>query len=189
VYVRNNPLNKTDPSGESCTESNGKYRCEVDQVPQDATPQQLKDIARFETRYTAAVNKLMSKPDRVTTVKVPGHKAFTVKAGEIGKSLIKAAVKAEPGTAGGATTRGDVITLKDGILSQGNRTPQQLGSFQAMGITHEGIHWTGWGPLPDGTRSETGERSVFDPYSLGREPLKSEHQEPYNKAALDLLWP
>lgn len=189
AYVKNDPLNKKDPSGKSCTESSGTYTCKVDQVPKNATPQQLKDIARFEKRYTVAVNKLMSNLGRQATVKVPGQKAFTVTAGEVGKSLVKAEVKAAPGTPGGANTRGDLITLHDGILSQGNRTPQQLGAFQAMGITHEGIHWTGWGPLPDGTRSATGERSVFDPYSLGREPLKSEHQDPYNRAATDLLWP
>jgi RHS repeat-associated protein len=189
AYVGNDPLNKKDPSGKSCTELDGSYDCKVDYVPKDAKPQDLKNIAAFEKRYTAAVNKLMSNPNRKATVKVPGHKAFAVTAGEVGKNLIKAEVKAEPGIPGGASTRGDLITLKDGILSQGNRTPQQFGSFQAMGITHEGIHWTGWGPLPDGTRSETGERSVFGPYSLGREPLSSDHQDPYNKAALDLLWP
>lgn len=189
TYVRNDPLNNKDPSGKTCTENKGTYTCNVDHVPKNATPQQLKDIAKFEKRYTAAVNKLMSDPDRQATVKVPGQKAFTVTAGEVGKNLIKAEVKAAPGTPGGANTRGDLITLHDGILSQGNRTPQQLGSFQAMGITHEGIHWTGWGPLPDGTRSATGERSVFDPYSLGSEPLRSQHQGPYNRAATDLLWP
>ena len=189
TYVGNDPLDNTDPSGESCTSSNSVYDCKVDHVPKDATKQQLKDVAKFEKRYTAAVNKLMSHPDQQATVKVPGQKAFSVSAGEVGKSLVKAEVTAAPGTPGGANTRGDLITLHDGILSQGNRTPQQLGAFQAMGIVHEGIHWTGWGPMPDGTRSATGERSALDPNRLGYEPLKSLHQEPYNNAALELLGP
>ncbi len=188
AYVYNDPLNKADPSGTTCTQKDGKYTCKVDVFPENATKQQLKDIANFEKRYSAAVNKLMSDPDREADVKV-GNKEFTVTAGEVGSNLIKAEVHARPDLPGGANTSGNVITLRAGILSPGGRTPTQLGSFQAMGIVHEGIHWTGWGPLPDGTRSATGERSVLDPYRLGVEPLKSQHQKPYNDAALDLLWP
>ncbi len=199
TYVGSDPLNKTDPSGLSCTQGENKqYDCQVDSMTDakgnvtqraDFSKAQSNQVKGFEKRYTAAVNKLMSNPDRKATVSVPGQKSFSVTAGEVGRNLVKAEVRAAPGTPGGANTRGDLITLHDGILSQGNRTPQQLGSFQAMGIVHEGIHWTGWGPLPDGSRSATGERSVLDPYKLGYEPLRSLHQERYNNAALELLWP
>jgi RHS repeat-associated protein len=202
AYVRNDPINGIDPTGASCAQSgNEQYQCQVDSMSvddkvvqrEDFSKEQLAQVSGFENRYTSAVNKLMSNPDRSVPVSVPGEKSFTVSAGEVGKNLIKAEVRAAPGTEGAADTSGDLIILHDGILSgassQGNMTARQLSDFQAMGIVHEGIHWTGWGPLPDGTRSATGERSALNPYSLGRDPLKELHQRPYNDAARRLLWP
>jgi hypothetical protein len=65
----------------------------------------------------------------------------------------------------------------------------QLAGFQQWGMVHEGIHFTGFGPLPDGSRSNTGERSVFDPVELGSPPLREQHQDPYNNATKELLEP
>ena len=149
AYVGNDPLNRKDPSGQTCTSaiapSTGTrlgtaYNCKVDSIVDakgnvtqraDFSKKQTAQVAGFDKRYTAAVNKLMSNPDRQATVEVPGQKAFTVSAAEVGMNLIKAEVQAAPGTPGGANTRGDLITLHDGILRQGSRTPQQLGACAA----------------------------------------------------------
>ena len=170
------------------------YGCDVDDVPDNASDEDRKKIKDFEGRYTDAVNKLMRNPDRVITVRVPGHKPFKVTAGEVAANLIKSQVKALPGEKGekgaGATNDGRTITLYDGILDQGKRSGEFFKNVQERGIMHEGIHWTGTGPRPgDGARSEAGERSVFDPGALGRGALFNLHQDAYTDAARQLLAP
>lgn len=176
AYVGNDPLDKTDPNGTSCQKAQGGdgYTCKVDHpnTPTGLTPKQqtqYKDqITAYETRYTVAVNKLAAHPNKPTKVAIAGEKAFTVKASDVLSRLIRAEVTATPGTpGGGASPTGGNIVLYDGILGRGGVRPQDLSSFQEYGTVHEGIHWTGFGPLPDGTRSATGERSVFNPWDLG----------------------
>ena len=150
-----------------------------------------KQITAFEKKYTAAVKSLTAHPNKEATVKV-GDKSFKVTAGQVASRLIGAEVSAHLGESGpgAANSPGrNSIELNDAILGRAGAVSGGLGHFQEMGITHEGIHWTGWGPMPNGSRSAYGEQSAFGPGEMGGKILGDQHQGPYNTASDELLQP
>ncbi len=193
AYTKNDPGNTKDPTGMSCQWASGGWQCQIDKVPENASRKLRDRIEEARKRYEDDVNKLMKDPDKTVTVSVPGYKSFTVTAGEVAGNLIKAEVIVRADLAGGADTNGGVITLKQGIFFEAKgQSTEALLAFQTLAFVHEGIHWTGWGPTPDGRRSSTGERSVpelFQNGGLGGKLLGKAHQIPYNKAAKKLLAP
>ena len=139
------------------------------------------------------MKNLTAHPNKEVTVKV-GDKSFKVTAGQVASRLIGAEVSAHPGEntpeAGAANSPSrSSIERNDAILGRAGAIPGGLSHFQEMGITHEGIHWTGWGPMPDGSRSAYGEQSAFGPGEMGGKVLGDQHQGPYNAAADELLQP
>jgi RHS repeat-associated protein len=79
AYVGNDPVNRTDPTGTTCTSTqNGErtvYSCHIDKVLdlrsgklRDPSAAEGRKFEAFNARYTAAVNKLMSLPDANVTV-------------------------------------------------------------------------------------------------------------------------
>jgi RHS repeat-associated protein len=120
AYVRNDPLNRTDPTGTSCTittSGSGQRTasCRIDSVMyrdaqgrsqvRAATAADHQRFARFERAYTRAVNRLLANPDRSARVTVPGptgaripesRRSFTATAGEVGESLARRHVQARP---------------------------------------------------------------------------------------------
>lgn len=150
-----------------------------------------KQIKAFEKQYTAAVKSLTAHPNKEVPVKV-GDKSFKVTAGQVASRLIGAEVSAHPGESGPGAANSpsnSSIELNDGILGRAGPMAGGLSHFQEMGITHEGIHWTGWGPMPDGSRSAYGEQSAFGPGEMGGKILGDQHQGPYNAASDELLQP
>ena len=197
-YANDDPMNKTDPSGTSCQMvGETQADCSVDhkEVPTGLNEVQaarwLAKVAAFEKQYTAAVNKLLADPKgTLATVNVPGHKAFEVDVGQVISRLILSEVTAEAG----AGPLGDAVAdspsrneirLFDAALGIGPHAQSGLG--QQITIVHEGIHWTGWGPMPDGRRSTAGELSVFGPGETGYGPERRSHSEPFDDAARRLL--
>ena len=189
AYVNNDPLNGSDPTGTTCTSSQkGEgivYSCRIDGVAVvkdgkfagsvPATAAQNKKFEAFNARYTAAVNSLMSNPDKAVTVApIKGKEgSFQTTAGKAAQALISRQflyVTKDGGnqalmTSGGPGLGKDPITFVRPIgLSEGG-----------VGIVHDGgLH---------GTPEEAKGKLQTPDYPLG----KLEHQKQYNGAACALL--
>lgn len=190
AYVNNDPVNGSDPTGTTCTSSQqGEktvYACRIDGVvdvdkkgapgePRAATPAENKKFAAFNARYTAAVNRLMSHPNkRVTVAPITGKQgSFQTTAGKAAASLIsrqflyanKGGGNQAMATSGGPGLGKDPITYVRPVgLTQG-----------AAHIVHDG-----------------GLHGTLEEFSGGLQqkgyPLTNlDHQEQYNDAACKLL--
>lgn len=191
AYVDNDPVNARDPTGTTCTSAQqGErtvYSCRIDQVAvvdkrgrvlevRAPKTSENKKFASFNARYTAAVNRLMSHPDRRATVApVKGKEgSFQTTAGKAAASLIsREFLYATKGhndqalaTAGGPGVKGSeprTYVRPTGLLEG------------AVGIVHDGgLH---------GTPEEATGGLQNDRYPLN----KIDHQQQYNDAACTLL--
>lgn len=187
AYVRNDPVDGTDPTGLSCTTPTGSLICRVDKIvlPEGQTaltPKQAADVKRFEKNYTAATQRIMDNNRPVRVGETGGRKgsSFSTTGKEVAESLSKRTVTYRPGQKSGdalLSTGGNPLTQKifmnvyDGEMSRND-------SQQQSDVAHDGIH------------STVSERlgNVFSPV-LGIEPYRTEHQDPYNRAADQLLKP
>jgi RHS repeat-associated protein len=185
TYVGNDPLDKTDPTGETCTQNNGTYSCQVDSIKDakgnvtqraDFSKAQVKQVAAFEKAYTKAVNNLASHSDRTTTVSV-GDKSMKVSAGDIAKVLVNRTFVAAPdqdGKGRGAGTVGNVTTVGGaglaGIGTVKGASPPGAEGLRELVAVHEGLH-------------NPAENSL----KQGRSDFNDIHQVPYNRAAETLL--
>lgn len=191
AYVGNDPMNARDPTGTTCTSAQqGEktvYSCHIDQVVEvdkkgnitgshAPTAEENSRFAAFNARYTAAVNRLMSNPDRrVTVAPVRGREgSFRITAGKAAESLIsrqffyatRGYKDQAMGTAGGPGV--------DGLEARTYVRPIGLAEGK-VGIVHDGgLH---------GTREESTGRLQNSDYPLNR----IEHQRQYNEAACSLL--
>ena len=188
TYVGNDPLDKTDPTGETCTSSNGTYSCQVDSIKDakgnvtqraDFSKAQVKQVAAFEKSYTKAVNDLASHPDRSVTVSVPGGgKDQTTTAGAVAQTLAGRTFVADPSKAGGASTSpgtNTTIVADRGLSGNGvlkGINPGSADLIRQIVATHEGLHDT----AVDRTRGDLSPKNFNDA-----------HQIPFNRATEDLL--
>lgn len=195
AYVGNDPMNAVDPTGTTCTSTQqGEktvYSCRIDGVAvmkdgrvdhvRPATAQENRKFAAFNARYTAAVNRLMSHPNKHVTVRpVSGRDgSFQTTAGKAAQSLISR----EFAYAGTDVNRGtDLATA--GIYNpslgsvEGARTyvgQSGLAGANKAGIVHDG-----------------GLHATYEEWTGGLQnssyPLNSiNHQQQYNRAACTLL--
>jgi hypothetical protein len=191
AYVNNDPINGRDPTGTTCASSQqGEktvYACRIDRIAvvdkkgrvigtREPTALENKKFAAFNARYTAAVNRLMSHPDRRATVAaVRGREgSFRTTAGKAAESLIsRQFFYATRGhndqamvTAGGPGV--------DGLAPRTYVRPTGLAAG-GVGIVHDGGLY--------GTPEEfTGGLQTPE------QPLADlEHQDQYNDAACTLL--
>jgi hypothetical protein len=106
VYVGNDPVNHTDPTGTTCTqvgEQRGgapQYSCRIDAVlardrngneaTRPPTAAENRRFASFNRRYTAAVNQLARNPEKSERVSsLQGNRgSFRITAGEAAASLV-----------------------------------------------------------------------------------------------------
>lgn len=195
AYVGNDPMNGRDPTGTTCTSSQqGEktiYACRIDSVAivkdgavvgtRPTTPAEDKKFASFNARYTAAVNRLMSNPDKQVTVAPISGKtgSFQTTAGKAAESLISrefayAGAHLKPGT---DLASAGIYNLATGVVD-GARTyvsGSGLTGASQTGIVHDGgLH---------GTPEEWTGGLQKKGYPLN----KIDHQEQYNKAACSLL--
>jgi len=188
AYVGNDPLDRTDPSGETCTQATagGSYTCQVDSIVdkkgnvterKDFSKSQQRQVKAFEKAYTAAVNKLESHSSAKVDVSVNG-KSEKVTAGYVAKALEGRNVVAAPGIDKGANTNGatNTTTVEGRVLSgagtlQGVKTPT-ADALRQIAIVHEGLHGT-----------------YVDSVGAGMKPgdFNTAHQAPYNEASDELL--
>jgi hypothetical protein len=188
-------LDKTDPSGETCTQGDNKsYTCQVDSISDskgnvtqraDFSKSQLKQVAAFEKSYTKAVNELASHPDRVVPLNVPGDKSQNIPAAGVAQKLAETDVRAVPSVAAAKGFDGSKASMYASdayhvtVFGSGLRgapgygeNARVLGSSDLMrqvGIVHESLHWT------------RADRSSNLP------DYGSRHQAPFNQTAEQLL--
>jgi RHS repeat-associated protein len=190
AYVGNDPLNKTDPTGTSCSVGapgkNGvaSVRCKFDdrQSFRDADYSN-KEIRAAEKQYTQAVNQLLKRPDASHTIKV-GDSSFKVTAGEIADGLKSSYVafdkkmsavasmeggqlyplRSSSGENGGMPFR---LRLGSAFFTDIHDKSGPMSTDQRRTFIHEGIHTT------------KGESAMKDNYQSGN----FKHRDEYNSAA------
>ncbi len=189
AYVNNDPVNASDPTGTTCTSSQqGEktvYACRIDSVAivnkgevtglRPVRPNEEKKFAAFNARYTAAVNKLMSRPDRsVTVAPIKGKQgSFQTTAGKAAASLISRQFQYV------SDNRADQAMMTAGGPGEGSEPRTYVrpsGLFEgAAGIVHEGgLH---------GTLEE----ASGGLQNRNRDLRRLEHQDQYNEASCTLL--
>lgn len=191
AYVGNDPLDRTDPTGETCTTgNNGVATCQVDQwtdkngnvtASKNFTPAQKKAVAAFNKAYTKTVNTLLKNSKVNAIVKGPNGKTTKVNAGKLANTLEKEVfnVDAKPGDMSSRTPM-DTLPGETNIGPTGLRAPSGLygisgesrSQLWGIAITHEGIH-AGY-PWADNMWA-------------GRVDFEIGHQIPYDQAAEELL--
>jgi RHS repeat-associated protein len=201
AYVGNDPVNRVDPTGTTCTSTpnaEGKtiFDCRIDGVRERDSqgnvtvrpPNEQEDVKfrRFNREYTRAQNELSSHPNR--TGSVPnlqhGKGGFTITAGQSATSLAsRTFIYDSTGELANGTLLasggiydpaiGEVMNAKTYV------SEAALSEVSQAGIVHDGgMHstyqeWTGGLQTPD--------------YPLGKSPLSQAHQGPYNRAACRML--
>jgi RHS repeat-associated protein len=196
AYVGNDPLNKSDPSGNECKENNATFDCKVDWyitwlhkkiARADLKGWRLKRVEKFEKAYTAAVNKLMSDPSKPTTIAIPETgKSVTVTAGAVGDALVKREIVVDSKVSGMGTGSSTTHLGPFGLSGKGTiegLTPPNSQAQLEIEITHEGLH--GGDVNIDKTLQDS---LPFGKWN-GTQTQVGVHQAPYNKAADDLLSP
>jgi RHS repeat-associated protein len=169
AYVRNNPVNATDPTGRRCTEAKGTIDCRIDDRG-NMTDTQVRDA---KDAYAAAVVGLMANPDEVVTITV-GDRTMTTTNGDIGRGLMSADVllvdQAISATMGGGpltphlATEDGRPTLSVGPKIFGSHPFREVNQHSLVSMfRHEGVHTV---------RQE----AVF----RGMEDFNDAHQVPYN---------
>ena len=188
AYVGNDPVNGRDPTGTTCTMSDGKAVCKVD-VQGNLSDRQ---VARTNSAYTSAVNRLLSHPDRKTTVAVNG-KSMTTTAGDVAKGLMRAEVRGGPPSATNrATTTGGQLTL-----GSGTRDGRPIITIHSNAVSD--AKFRGEAPVDPALRRTFGheglhtvpQENVFarDFLNNGRTNWIDKHADPYRNGADDLLRP
>jgi RHS repeat-associated protein len=196
AYVGNDPLDKTDPSGETCAQNqlSGPYSCQVDgfrdsdghSVDRSSLSNKvLANVRAFEQSYSDAVNNLASHPERVKPLNVPGDKSQDIPAAGVARKLAETVVTAVPSVAAGKSFDGSKSSLSSSdayhvtVYGSGlsgapgfGENARVLGNpdlRRQVGIVHESFHFT------------RADRSSNLP------DFGSRHQAPFNQTAEALL--
>ncbi len=179
AYVGNDPLDRTDPTGQTCTENNDHrgMTCKVD----DPGTLSAKEVHKINKAYTAAVNRLLSHPKQTVQVTVNG-KSFEVKAGDLAKGLAATTViggtnpDARASTLGGALTPGttksggvETTIYRNALERDRQGGTQHIQTDLRMTFIHEGIH---------GHPGEIVFRQMFD---SDPQRFNLDHQQEYNR--------
>src|SRR5690348_2138143 len=187
----NDPINVVDPTGTTCTASGDgdkiTYTCQIDQVAnveghnsvgtRPPTDAENKTFAAFNRRYTAAVNRLMSHPDRKVTVGAITGKAgsFDTTAGKAAAALIsRQFIYADKGGADG------VLLGTPGGPGEGQAPRTYVFGSAGLGTGEVGI-------VHDGGLHGTPEENTGGLQRPGRPLAHLDHQTQYNDAACSLL--
>jgi hypothetical protein len=196
TYVQNDPTDKSDPTGLTCTSktSGNKtvYDCKIDKVAvyesgkiigwRAPTEAESQSFEQFNARYTAAVNKLaerVAEGDSEKGVKIPnliaGKGGFTITVGEALDAAVNRRVDFVGGTMANkrefATLGGPGVGADPPVTFVGNAG---LHSTESHILHDVGIH---------GTAAENLGGLQDEKYPLAG----IEHQSQYNDAALELL--
>jgi hypothetical protein len=191
AYVGNDPINGRDPTGTTCTSSQQGdktvYSCRIDSVAvvgkkgqvlevRSPTARENKRFADFNKRYTAAVNRLMSHPDRAVRVApVRGREgSFTTTAGKAAASLISREFRY---ATKGHNDQAMVTAGGPGVDGLAPRT-----YVRPTGLLEGGV-----GIIHDGGLHGSPEEATGGLQRRGYPLNEIDHQKQYNEAACVLL--
>ncbi|MDZ7923649.1 MAG: RHS repeat-associated core domain-containing protein [Marinagarivorans sp.] len=182
-YVGNDPINKTDPTGTTCTTNDkGKADCKVD----DPGKLSSKEVKIVNAAYTKGVNRLLANPDRTSKITVNG-KSMTVTAGAQAKALMGATVRGGTGNHARASTAngtlnptktqsgGSEITINRVGISQPAMASGNADDNLSRTFIHESLHMA-----PE-------ESVMQDQWNADPKQFNKDHHDPYNSAARDLF--
>jgi RHS repeat-associated protein len=184
AYVANDPVDNRDPSGLECATKDNVVTCKfVVVIPtgqKSLTSEQRASVNRFERNYIKSTQAISSANRNVTVGSTGGRPgtSFKTSGSEVGKSLYDRVVTIRPGGKSGPAlldTGGNPITQKvftNVYASELGRSNRE----QMEDVAHDGIHSTVSERLGNALSAV-----------LGSDPYQSEHQDPYNKAAGELL--
>ena len=181
-YVGEDPVNRIDPTGKTCTMNDGKADCKVD----DPGKMSKKEIAHVEKAYTKAVNNLLKNPNKTHDITVKG-KTFTVTSGNLANSLMKVKVigggvnsGARASTRGGTLDKsptesgGPEITINKNAISQQAMSNGYEDRKLGQTFIHESIH------------TDPGESIFEKEWNENSTQFNNDHRDAYNRAAYDL---
>ena len=188
TYVGNDPLDKTDPTGTTCTTNGDKEQnCHMDFISnndgtmtprKDFTDAQKNSVKKLDAAYTSTVNNLEKNANGVAPVKGPDGKVTQVNAGKLAAQLekqvfifspsVKHYMMSEPGWTYVSEAGLQAPTGLYGIHGASSERLYELA------ITHEGIHAAF--PWADNMWAGVPTQQFID-----------DHQRPFNRAANELL--
>ena len=184
-YVGNDPVNGRDPEGTECVLNGRNLRCSINIIvpkgQKELTQSQRATAQRVVANYTRSVANLLQKNVSVKVGPTGGRTgtSFSIGSKDVARSLAGREVYYRPGQsrgnavmdAGGHPIRAEkgFVNVYDGAKDATNRQLQE-------GFAHDGIHRT---------RQEVLGNALAP--VLGIEPYRTQHQNPYNKAARGLL--
>lgn len=177
TYVGDDPLDRTDPSGNTCTQNSGGkgVSCKID----DPGKLSKSEVARINRAYTKAVTELLAHPEKTFALTVNGAR-IGVNAGDIAEVLEKTKVVGGDNTAARASTIGGQLSPKSAsggvettinknvLTSDRQGTTKNIGSDISKTFIHEAIHG-----LP-------GEYAFKPMYNADPAQFQKDHQTPYN---------
>lgn len=187
-YVGNDPINRTDPTGTTCSGSGADLKCQIDRVWENgkqrpATAADHKQYASFEKSYTNAVKALNANSDRTATISfknADGQRiSFKITGGELAGALTSRLMIADPDNAW-------QLKRSDGSLGSAAVTPSGVGKSRTY-VGTDGLGgtsaWQRKVVVHDGIHNTPQERSG-NPYNWGLGDGEGDaHQKSYNRAA------
>lgn len=180
-YVGEDPINRIDPTGKTCTMTDGKADCKVD----DPGKLNKKEVNAINKAYTNAVNRLLKNPNKQSTITVNG-KSFNVTAGTQAKALMGAVVKGGTNTDARASTKngtlnpsktdsgGPEITVNRVGISKPAMESRNLDIALGKTIIHESFHLA------------PGEKEMQEQWNASPDQYNDDHRDSYNRAASEL---
>lgn len=178
TYVGNDPLDKLDPSGKTCTAAvDGGVTCHVD----DPGKLTAREVAIVNKAYTKAVNALLAHADSSLKMTINGV-SRTVNAGDVAKSLESRVVIGGDNKNDRASTVGGPLAPRSGGVAQTTIDRNSLTSDRDGGtknidadlsktIIHEGMH------------SLQGEDIYRPMFNASPKDFGKDHQAEYNRVS------
>jgi RHS repeat-associated protein len=182
AYVADDPINKVDPTGTTCTNLPDRrgVDCQVNE-PGVLSPEQVKTA---NTAYTSAVNKLLEDPRKTRTITVNGV-TITVRAGDIARQLMRTWVR------GGGPVGGDRAATVGGELHpQGKHDGRPVITLYSTAVTQDYSHKTVAIEsdlrrtfIHEGIHTMREERAFRPMFNANPAQFNSAHQPAYRDAA------
>jgi RHS repeat-associated protein len=199
TYVGNDPTDKVDPSGTTCTVKDGTADCKMDKEPDtrgmnlDEKAAVQRGVKAFNKRYSDTVNKLL-KSGKTTDLTLPqktaeggigGNVSMSISSTEVANALVSRIIaydgsvtNAHTDVYSNTTYISDAIFRGQAAPKFGGVAPGSEGSNTVL--THEGIH---------GTQTENAlmrKAGVTERDMDADKPWGAAHQPFYDAAAIAL---
>jgi RHS repeat-associated protein len=202
-YVYNDPADKTDPTGKTCTQNanSTSYTCQVDTIYNwrgvrtdhaNFSSSQKSQVAAYEKAYTDAVNTLMSNSGKPVTISVPATAlSASTTAGAVGQALVGRNMVVDNAIFGGPPDVGGKSPASiTGMATVGNTSyvgSRVLSGEGTIGTVHGGDALRELATVHEGLHGTTLNIDKALKGNLSANDWNNAHQQPYDDAAEALL--